>query len=134
MSDLSLNEIVDQLRELTRDLYWFSESDYAWEVRILPEATIAPETVRQQSQKPANAEIETVEFDPFFQRAVEEKDWYGDRERETVGRYRQLVQFLQENLHDLIVYRVGAIEVEIFVFGKTKTGEVVGLNTISVET
>ncbi|MBK4730457.1 nuclease A inhibitor family protein [Oxynema sp. CENA135] len=134
MSDLSLTEIVDQLRELTRDLYWFSESDYAWEVRIWPEATIATETVREQSQKPANAEIETVEFARFFQRAVEEKDWYGDRERETVGRYRQLVQFLQENLHDLIVYRVGAIEVEIFVFGKTNTGAVVGLNTISVET
>ena len=41
---------------------------------------------------------------------------------------------MTEELHDTEGFRVGEIEIQIFVLGKDDSGKVVGLRTLSVET
>jgi len=41
---------------------------------------------------------------------------------------------MTEELHDIEGFRVGEIEIQIFVLGKDDSGKVVGLRTLSVET
>ncbi len=49
-------------------------------------------------------------------------------------RYQRLVKLLQTHLTDLKVYRLGEVEIDVYVLGKTESGAIAGLATISVET
>jgi hypothetical protein len=50
------------------------------------------------------------------------------------GQVAEFRKYLTEELKDLEGFRVGAIQIKIFVLGKDDSGKVVGLQTLSVET
>jgi hypothetical protein len=78
--------------------------------------------------------VTEVELDDFFRIATEQQDWHGPEEQETVARFRGLLRILKENLTDIRVYRVGEVEVDVFVIGKTWSGDYAGVSTKVVET
>jgi hypothetical protein len=82
----------------------------------------------------AGTPVATVAVDEFFADLVADQEWYGDEERDMARRYRRLVRMLERALKDLKVYRVGEREVEIYVLGRTRTGEFAGVTTRAVET
>jgi hypothetical protein len=49
-------------------------------------------------------------------------------------RFRELQTYLQQNLQDLKVYRIGHREIQVFILGKLGETHLVGLKTVSVET
>jgi len=67
----------------------------------------------------ADTTIEVKELDSFFSQATHEEDWYNDEEMAECKRYQELVNLLQTHLTDIKVYRVGEVEVNCFILGKT---------------
>ncbi|MGL5192567.1 MAG: nuclease A inhibitor family protein, partial [Chroococcales cyanobacterium] len=64
---------------------------------------------------------------------LREQSWHNEEERETRNRFQQLFDFLNEQLNDLIVYRLKEVEIDVYVLG-TVEDKTVGLKTTVVET
>ena len=72
--------------------------------------------------------------DDFFAIATQEEDWHEEEKRETVKRFQNLVSVLKQNLSQLQVYRVGSIEIDVYIVGVTSRAGLAGLSTKLVET
>lgn len=125
--------ITEKLTQLTQYLFWMSEADYPWEVVSYDCSNITPEQLLEQSNLPSDTPIETVTIERFFTPALREQSWHNEEERETRNRFQQLFNFLNEQLNDLIVYRLGKVEIDVYVLG-TVEDKTVGLKTTVVET
>jgi Nuclease A inhibitor-like protein len=126
-------EIIDRLKQATADLVWTSESDYPFEVITCDRGTeISPSALFKDSI--VDKSIETITLKDFFAPALATEDWYGDEELVSVDRYQKLVSTIEANLSEVKVFRVGAVEIEVYIVGKTTDGDLVGLKTQVVET
>ena len=132
---LTTTEILDQLKQASSDLLYISESDYPFEVFFwVAVAPMTPEKVLQQTGHPQDTPVEVVEFDRFFRTPTTLYDGDTPEQEETVAKYRALVEILKANLSNLEVYRLGSIEIDVYIVGQTPTGYSAGLSTIAVET
>jgi hypothetical protein len=125
--------ITEKLANLTQDLLWMSEADYPWEVVSYDSSHITPEQLLEQSNLPSDTPVETVTIERFFAPALREQSWHNEEERATRNRFQQLFDFLNEQLNDLIVYRLKEVEIDVYVLG-TVEDKTVGLKTTIVET
>lgn len=125
--------ITENLARLTQDLLWMSEADYPWKIISYDCSNITPEQLLEQSNLPSNTPVETVTIERFFAPALREQSWHNEEERETRNRYQQLFNFLNDQLNDLIVYRIGEVEIDVYILG-TVEDKTVGLKTTVVET
>ena len=129
-------DIVNQLKQASDGLQCMSESDYPFEVfqwESSPEPLTAEKIVQQTGHTP-DTPVEVVPMDDFFQNATQEEDWHNEEEKETVAKFKALVETLKINLSDLQVYRLGSVEMDTYIVGKAPSGDLVGLSTKVVET
>ncbi|MBD1848281.1 nuclease A inhibitor family protein [Cyanobacteria bacterium FACHB-63] len=132
----STSELVTTLQALTENLMWMSETDAPIQVFCWQDCS-AIETSEQLLEKThheADTPVEGVELEKFFEPVTTEQGWFGDEERETAARYRSLLSALKQHLNDIKVYRVGEVEIDVYVVGVSKTRTVVGIATQIVET
>jgi hypothetical protein len=126
-----------ELEEASHGLLFMSESDYPL-VPLLWEGegkeALTAEKLLSLTGKPADTPVEIEDIDEFFHIATREQDWHGEREREEVKRYQELVKLLKDNLSDIQVYRLGKVEIEVFIVGRTDKGDLMGLSTKVIET
>ncbi len=127
-------ELINQLQQASEGLLWLSESDYPFETVYWENVNNINSKLLQNTNSTDDTTIETRELDSFFSRVTEEEDWYNDEEMLICKRYQKLVKLLKTHLTDIKVYRVGEIEVNCYILGKTESGSLAGLSTISVET
>ena len=129
-----MNE-TDQLKEASEGLLWMSESEYPFEVFTWDKAdTFTPTLVLKRAGYPPDTPVEVVGVDAFFAPATTEEDWHNEDEKAQVKRYQNLVTTLKQNLKDIQVYRVGEVEIDAYIVGKTPAGTVAGLSTKAVQT
>jgi|SRR6476469_90995 len=130
------SKIIDQLKLACDGLLCMSESDYPFEVFLWEslKAPLTKEKILQQTGHPQNTPIEVVKIDFFFRAATTEQDWYGEEELATLKKYQDLVKILKQNLSNLEVYRIGEIEIDVYIVGQDSTGDLVGISTKVVET
>lgn len=129
------SQLLEQLKQASAGLLWLSESDYSWEVIYwdnIGELTL--EKLRQQIDCDAGAKLEIRELDRFFEPAIQAQDWHNEAEKQEVERYQSLVDLLHNHLDNIQVYRVGEVEIDIYVLGETKHQAIAGLRTKAVET
>src|SRR5947207_11383433 len=114
-------EIITALRDATEGLLYMSESDESFEIidwrggdRCLDE----PNMVELSGHQPGTP-IETVPLDTFFANLITDRDWHGEQEKADVQRYRNLLKVIKQNLLDASAFRIGEIEVDIFIIGRT---------------
>jgi Nuclease A inhibitor-like protein len=126
---------IEVLEALATGLSWMSESDYPFEVALLPEfePPIAS-TLLQLMGHDGDCPVEEMTVQNFFAPAIEEQDWYEEAEKETMHRFQTLLQWLEEHLSEVQVYRVGEIEIDVYIVGKTESGDWINLSTKSIET
>jgi hypothetical protein len=112
-----------------------SEADYPFEiVSWVGMNEITFDYLRGQAGAAPAAPVEIVSPEKFFARAASEPKWKGEQELATARRYQALVRLLKENLDDLKVYRIGEINIAVYIVGRAVTGNWVGLSTRVVET
>jgi hypothetical protein len=129
--------ILNALREAAQGLTFPSETDAPIEAFALEGTRVermTPEAALRALGHPSGGPLRTVSLEHFFQPATLEQEWHNAQERETVQRFRKLVQTLKENLSDIQVFQVGDVEKVVYVVGKTASGEPAGVKTRVVET
>lgn len=126
-----------QRRLLLKDsngLLYPSESDYPFEyfhngqVFSLPSAQQFIRLIGQQTQP-----VTQVGFDEFFNKLIGNLRTSG-AEKETIRRYQLLRKAFKNKFTNLTVYRVGQIQVQVYIVGVNSTCGMAGLKTISIET
>ena len=130
-------EIFERLHEAAKGLLWMSESDYPFEALIWEfgeKILLDNEVVLKITKHSVDTPIKVIEFDSFFQGAITPKNWHNPEEAETVKRYQELVRIMKQYLSDLKVYKIGEIEIDVYIIGNTYTGDYAGLATVSIET
>jgi hypothetical protein len=128
-------EIIEELKRMTDGLLFMSEADYPFEIVYREgQAGMSPEILRELSGQPGGSPVEVKSVDEFFRVAVSEPDWKGEQERAVAKRYQALLRLLKENLEELKVYRVGEINIPVYIVGRAKTGNWLGVSTRVVET
>lgn len=127
-------ELIGQFSQASKGLLWLSESDYPFEVIYWENLDDINAKLLELTDSNPETTIEVKELESFFKRATEEKDWYEEEEMAECKHYQELVNLLKTHLTDIKVYRVGSCEVNCYILGKTDSGAIAGLSTISVET
>ncbi len=130
-------EIFERLHEAVKGLLWTSESDYPFEAFIWEfgeKISLGNEIVLKITKHSLETTVKVVEFERFFRGVITERDLHNPEEAKIVIRYQELVWMMNQYLHDLKVYRIGEIEIDIYIVGKTPTGDYGGLATVSIET
>ena len=124
-----------ELTDAARGLLFMSESDYPLEVvRWRNVADVTPEYLRALAGEDSSAPVEAVSAEEFFRAAASEPQWKGAAEIDTARRYQELLRLLAGRLADVKAYRVGAINVAVYVVGRSPGGEWLGVSTRVVET
>lgn len=128
--------LLPELRSACEDLLWLSETDAPFEVICWPEQPppLTPQDLLRLGGCPADTPIQTSRLEDFFGPATTEQDWFGAAEKAQAERYRHLQHLLTSRLEDPQVYRLGEVEVTIYVLGYTGDGQLAGVKTFAVET
>ncbi len=129
---MTVENILIQLDDAAQGLYYMSESDYPFETFLYPKNSenpteiqdvLSPQNLLDWLKKPIETLVEIVELDFFFRNMLKNEP-----------KFIQLIETLTANLTDILVYKVGQIEIECYIIGKTQTGDFAGLKTIAIET
>jgi hypothetical protein len=132
MNDEGLQQ---QLIEAARGLVVMSESDYPVEVvRWQNVSDLTPAYLRALTGEDASTPVEVVSAAEVFRAATSEPDWKGAEEVATARRFQNLLRLLGEQLRDVKAYRVGTVNVAVYVVGRSPDGNWLGVSTRVVET
>jgi hypothetical protein len=127
-------EIIDRLKQATTDLLWSSESDYPFEIVSWEPGIELTPTDLFSNIYDTDLAIESIALTDLFEPVLTIEDWYEDAELALVDRYKNLLESINNNLSEVQVFRVGEVEIDIYIIGKTPISDIVGLKTRSVET
>ena len=127
-------EIIELLKQATIDLLWSSESDYPFEIVTWDRGVDLTPTALFSNLHDPNLAIETITLTDLFAPVLTAEDWYEAEELAQVNRYTDLFHAIESNLAEVKVFRIGEVEIAIYMIGKTPDGEIVGLKTHVVET
>ena len=128
-------QLIKDLQQASAGLLWLSEADYPWEVVYWQQISeLTPETLLQQINYDSTSKIETKTLEQVFAVATAEQDWHNEAEKQEVESYQSLVNLLDHYLDNIQVYRVGEVEIELYVLGQTKHQAIAGLKTKIIET
>jgi hypothetical protein len=122
-----------QLLKASEGLLYPSESNYAFQY-FSNHQTLSVSTPKQfttlidQPEKPTTQ----VDFDEFFNQLITNLQSSGV-EADTIRRYESLRQDFKNKFKNLTVYRVGQVQVQVYITGTNSCG-LAGLKTISIET
>lgn len=115
-------------------LLYPSESDYPFQyfsnnqTYSLPSSQQFTRLIGQQGQQ-----VTQVDFDEFFNQLIRNQRSSG-ADAATIRRYQFLRQVFKNQFTSLTVYRVGQIEVQVYITGVNSSCGMAGLKTISIET
>jgi hypothetical protein len=112
-------QIVGNLSRAAAGLLFMSESDYPFEV-IQWEGTtqITPDFIRRIAGEAEDSPVQELEVENFLDS----------------GRYQRLLSELQSELSSLKAYKVGRINMPVYLVGRSSEGSWLGLATRVVET
>lgn len=124
--------LLQELQQASEGLLFMSENDYPLTAFVWEKAAdgFNPDLLLARAGHPAGTLVETRTVDNFFRNAIRD-DLYGE---EAAARFRQVVELLKARLTDIQVYRLGEISIDVYVVGKTSTGDLAGYSTRVIET
>ncbi len=141
MDDVSLSgknlSLVDILKQASDGLLFMSESEYPLSVFLWEsenQQDIKPEFIVKKTGHSLDTPVAFVNLESFFEIATTEQDWHRVEEKESVRKFQNLVKTLKDNLTDIKVARLGAIDIDVYIVGKTLDNKFAGLVTKVIET
>ncbi len=132
-----VNTLKEQILPLIDDLRYPSESDEAVEYFEMEYTTA--ESISVQEFKLFNGiepdkEVEAIALEDFFAPLTRIEDWFGEEEKKYVDNALKLQALLTEKLTDIQVLKIGAVEIDVFLFGIYEENKWIGVKTILIET
>ena len=128
-------DLLPELEAACENLLWRSEADYPCEVVVLMDKDQSQEVSAVITKSyPTDTPIATASVESFFCQATLERAWFDSNELSLVQRYRNLRDLLETTLNNLQVYRIGHVEIDVYMVGETEDDQIVGVKTKVVET
>lgn len=129
------NSLTGKIENQVKGLCFVSETD----AEILPFDGIRAESVTKdallaQIKFSENPAVEEINFEDFFSRLTKIEEWFSDEENQNARKFADLKNLLQSELKDLKVFKVGTIEIDIYVVGLDSQNLLKGIKTKAVET
>ncbi len=131
----SENELAKQIKKTVEDLFYISETDaeiFSFVGKKV--GTVTSEEVLKQMGGAAETFVEERNFSEFFARLTEMQDWFGDEEKTTAEKFAKLKDLLEKNLSNLKVFKIGKINLDIYIVGLSANNILMGIKTKAVET
>lgn len=134
LPELSCPEQQKLLTQAVDSLQLTSESDYPLSyfrfanIRALPSAQTFANLTRQFNQPAVQ-----ISFDEFFQKVTRIYPGMSQSQLLAARRFKVLEKTLRENYQQLTVYRVGTVEIYVYIAGINSCG-LSGLQTVAIET
>jgi hypothetical protein len=129
-----MSSLNQELEQLSQGLLFISESEYPLEPFTLPAGTSGQDggsflKAIGQPEQP----VEEVTLAHFFRNMVRPSE--GDPvQQENAQKFTALQQWLEKNLQDIKVYRIGQTQVQAYVVGKASDQTWMGVKTTLIET
>jgi hypothetical protein len=134
-TDKRNHSLRERIANICSGLTFVSETDAPVELfdpGVGNEISVA-DLIRAAEKKP-NTFAEVQDAAAFLDRLSEIKSWYTEEEKRNAKRFARLRKVLTSELADLKMFRIGAIQIDIFVVGRDRAGNSVGIRTRAVET
>ena len=113
-------EILAELEAAIAGLFVMSESDYPFEiVQWDGDTSITPEYLCTFSGRPEGTPIQETDVDTFLNAS---------------GSFQAVLAVLKSNLADIKVYKVGSINIPVYIVGRSPKGNWLGLSTRLIQT
>lgn len=126
---------LQRLKEASEGLRYMSEADYPFELVYLDEPVATPgQELLTLSGKEEGSPVEKVDLPYFFRNQVRVYPESSLEQQARAQRFEHLQKVLGEELSDIHVYRIGAIDIDAFIIGRLKDGRYAGLRTKLIET
>jgi hypothetical protein len=122
-------QLIKEIEKSTAGLIYISESDAPIEAYSSARADAVNDKFFTD-----NTRVEETTPASFFSRLTADHEWYGTKEKEEARRFAELEKLLEENLRDLKVFKVGRIQIAIYVVGIDADNNLIGIKTKAVET
>ena len=135
-----LNEkksLKDDIISLSSDLMYPSESDEKieyFEMEISTDEKLSLANFRMFNGIRPEIEIEEIDFESFFKPLIKAEDWFGEDEKKWAEDSLKLKQLLTEKLKEIKILKVGRIEIDVYLFGKSEKCKWEGIKTKLIET
>jgi hypothetical protein len=134
-STIKGEEAVESLRRLSQGLFFPSETDAPIEPFFWPnenaEALSVEVVAKHLGENPTA--IKTQSLTAFFKPLVTDQAWHNEAEKVEVKRFEALRDAVKSNLSNAKVFRVGKVEIAVYIVGNVADG-LAGLKTDIVET
>lgn len=116
-------------------LLFSSESDYPLTPFVWADpAPLTPPGLRRLAGLPEDAPVAQVEVDAFLAPMLHAREGASPEALARAARYRTLSDLLHKHLAAPTVYKLGRVEMPVFIVGRLPNGSMVGLRTTVVET
>lgn len=135
-----LNEkksLKDEIISLSSDLMYPSESDEKieyFEMEVSTNERLSLANFRIYNGIRPEIEIEEMDFELFFKPLIKTEDWFGEDEKKWAKDSLKLKQLLMEKLKEIKILKVGKIEIDVYLFGKSEECKWEGIKTKLIET
>ena len=130
---ISERKLIQELETATKDLLWFSESEYPFKVFYWRNVDFSIDTLLQRYNYPPKTKVVVKDWQSFFADAIKQEDWYNKTEIAQTKRYQDLVNLITQNLKNIRVYLLGQVEIDVYILGET-TEAIAGLATKIIAT
>ena len=112
-------EILQDLKRVTAGLLFMSESDYPFEVVHWENLTdVTHDFLCRLAGEPTGCQVEEMEVEDFL----------------LAEKYKNIVRVLSNNLTERKAYKVGKINMPVYVVGRSQRGNWLGVSTRVVQT
>lgn len=124
--------VQTRLEGAANGLLMMSESDYPFTYFNTDEQVINNDLVLRLAAQAEGTLIEKVTIEHLLRNLTNTDS--GSVNAQTAEKFRHLAEVLKQELSDLSVYRVGEVQVEVYIIGYNTEGKAEGMHTKLIET
>lgn len=126
---------LKELETVAAELIYISETDAGFNVVDLDStAALNAANIGKLLKSKKIDPIEEASAAELFERLTRQRDWHGAAERTRTKQYADLLKVLEKHLVDLKVFRIGRVNIDIYVLGRAADGTIAGVKTSATET
>ena len=130
-----MEQALQKIKEASEGLLYRSESDYPFELIHTKALSVALEQeLISSSNKGTDTKVETVTLEHFFRNMVTVYPDASAEQEMMALKFKNLQDVLLYELRDVSVYKIGNVQVDVFIIGQLPDGSYGGLRTKVIET
>jgi hypothetical protein len=128
--------LLKELNSASEGLFYRSETDAPFEAFDSKQEAqeASAQNVLQLAGQKTETKVTEKTLDEFFEQPTQLQDWHGDEEKAQVEKFIRLKELISKNLRDVKVFKIGEVEVDIYIVGINADGKLAGVKTKAVET